>query len=209
MKRRNRILQLTAVCALALLLLGGCTGSITGYTGKEATQGSVRYCINDRGSKAFATVCTWDMDPNHTEFDVVGEIEGAPVISLGGYTGTGVPNPFVIEADPDLKAIKTSDPAAGNWEVPITWQDLQFTVYVGKNVTKINGTRDSLYYGVETGEGIAFYRPVCYFVCDDANPTLYSKDGVLYLRSDDTKLEVQDRLLERKESGSAAPDGEG
>ena len=97
MKRRNRILQLTAVCALALLLLGGCTGSITGYTGKEATQGSVRYCINDRGSKAFATVCTWDMDPNHTEFDVVGEIEGAPVISLGGYTGTGVPTPSSLK----------------------------------------------------------------------------------------------------------------
>jgi hypothetical protein len=207
MKRRNHILQLTAVCALALLLLGGCTGSITGYSGKEATQGGVSYCINDRGSKAFATVCTWDMDPDHAEFDIVGEIEGAPVISLGGFTGTGVPNPFVIEADPDLKAIITSDPAIGNWEVPVTWQDLQFTIYIGKNVTKINGTRDSLYYGVETGEGIAFYRPVCYFVCDDANPTLYSKDGVLYLRSDDTKLEVQDRLLERKEPGSASPAG--
>ena len=70
---------------------------------------------------------------------------------------------------------------------------------------KIGCTRESLYYGVETEDGIRFYRPVCYFVCDEANPTLYSKDGVLYLKSTDTVLEGQDKLLECREPGSAAP----
>ena len=70
---------------------------------------------------------------------------------------------------------------------------------------KIGCGRESLYYGVETEEGITFYRPVCYFVCDEANPTLYSKDGILYLRKDDTVLAYQDDLIARKEPGSAGP----
>ncbi len=195
-----------AVLLLALLLPGGCSGYITGYSGKEAVQGRVLYHINDRGSKAFASVCTWDLDPSHTEFDIAGEIEGAAVEALGGYIGSGVPNPFLIEGDKQQKPLATADPAAGKWEVPVTWQDLEFTVYVGKNVTKIGTARDSLYYGVETEEGIAFYRPVCYFVCDEANPTLYSRDGVLYLRADGTQLKFQEPLLERREPGAAAPE---
>ncbi len=194
-----------AAFLLAVLLLGGCTGSITGYTGKEAVQGQVRYAISDRGKKAFASACAWDLDPAHTSFDIAGEIEGSPVIALGGYTGTGVPSPFVIEAEPARKELLTDAPALEQWEVPVTWQDLVFTVYVGKNVAKIGCARESLYYGVETEDGIRFYRPVCYFVCDEANPTLYSKDGVLYLKSTDTVLEGQDKLLERREPGSAAP----
>ena len=72
---------------------------------------------------------------------------------------------------------------------------------------KIGCGREGLYYGVETEDGIRFYRPVCYFVCDEANPTLYSKDGVLYLRKDDTKLAYQDGLIAQKEPGSALPGG--
>ncbi len=196
-----------AVCLPLLLLLIGCTGYITGYSGKDAVQGQVRYELSDRGDRAFASVCAWDLNPAHTTFDIAGEIEGSRVIALGGYIGTGVPNPFVIQAEPAKKELKTSNPALEQWEVPVTWEDLEFTVYVGKNVEKIGCGRESLYYGVETEEGIAFYRPVCYFVCDEANPTLYSKDGVLYLRKDDTVLAYQDNLIARKEPGSALPNG--
>ena len=197
-----------AVFLPLLLLLVSCTGSITGYTGKEAVQGQVLYRLSDRGKKAFASVCTWDLDPTHTSFDIAGEIEGSKVIALGGYTGTGVANPFVIEAKPARKELWTSDPALEKWEVPVTWEDLVFTIYVGKNVEKIGCGREGLYYGVETEDGIRFYRPVCYFVCDEANPTLYSKDGVLYLRKDDTQLAYQDQLIQRKEPGSALPGGQ-
>ncbi len=197
-----------AVFLPLLLLLVSCTGSITGYTGKEAVQGQVLYRLSDRGKEAFASVCTWDLDPTHTSFDIAGEIEGSKVIALGGYTGTGVANPFVIEAEPAKKELRSSDPALEQWEVPVTWEDLVFTIYVGKNVEKIGCRREGLYYGVETEDGIRFYRPVCYFVCDEANPTLYSKDGVLYLRKDDTKLAYQDQLIQRKEPGSALPGGQ-
>ncbi len=208
MKKNRRVFRLAAALVLLVLVLGGCTGSITGYTGKEAIQGQVLYKLSDRVSEAFASVCTWDLDPTHTSFDIVDEIEGSRVIALGGYTGTGVANPFVIEAEPSRKDLWTDNPALKQWEVPVTWQDLVFTVYVGKKVTKIGCTRESLYYGVETEEGICFYRPVCYFVCDEANPTLYSKDGVLYLRKDDTQLAYQDQLIQRKEPGSALPGGQ-
>lgn len=205
MKKGKRIFLLTAAFLLAVLLTCGCTGSITGYTEKSATQGQVSYRLSDRVSQAFASVCTWDLDPTHTSFDIASEIEGSRVIALGGYTGTGVANPFLIEAEPARKELRTGDPALEQWEVPVTWQDLVFTIYVGKNVEKIGCTRESLYYGVETEDGICFYRPVCYFVCDEANRTLYSKDGILYLRKDDSKLAYQDNLIARKEPGSALP----
>ncbi len=207
MKKNRRVFRLAAALVL-LVLLPGCTGSITGYTGKEAIQGQVLYKLSDRVSEAFASVCTWDLDPTHTSFDIAGEIEGSKVIALGGYTGTGVANPFVIEAKPAKKELRSSDPALEQWEVPVTWEDLVFTIYVGKNVEKIGCRREGLYYGVETEDGIRFYRPVCYFVCDEANPTLYSKDGVLYLRKDDTQLAYQDQLIQRKEPGSALPGGQ-
>ncbi len=207
MNGRKRSLRAVGLMLLAILLLGGCSGYITGYSGNYAVQDQVRYEIGDRKTKAFAAEVFWDMDPTHTDIRIADKIEGAPVVSLGGYVGTGVPTPFFLTAQSARKELITDAPGETTWEVPVTWQDLLITVYVGKNVERIPTSSPSAYFGIETEEGIAFYRPVCYFVCDEENRKLYSKDGLLYLRADDTLLEGQTNLTARKPSGSAEPAG--
>ena len=55
--------------------------------------------------------------------------------------------------------------------------------------------------------GIDFYRPVCRFVCDEGNAVFYSRDGVLYNRSDDAPAPYLDKLQEARPSGAADPSG--
>ena len=192
--------------AAAVLLLGGCTGSITGYGSREAEVGGVRYQINEQGKRAFAEQCIWDLDPTHRSFDIADTVEGAKVKQLGGYIGVGVSRPFRIEPAQGAECIVTEDPSRKSYDVPITWQDLEFTVYLGKAPEKIADVQESPYYGVTNpAGGIDFYRPVCRFVCDEGNETFYSRDGVLYRRSDDSPAEYLDKLRKAKPSGSAAP----
>ena len=203
MKQKRILSVLTAV---AILLLGGCTGSITGYTGDEAEVGRVHYQINVRGDTAFAEECIWDLDPTHRSFDIADTVEGAKVQRLGGYIGTGVSRPFRIEPAKGADYIKSYDPSQESFDVPVTWQDLEFTIYLGKTVSRIAEVRESPYYGVKNPSGgVDFYRPVCRFVCDEGNETFYSRDGVLYQRSDDAPAEYLDKLQTARPSGSADP----
>ncbi len=197
---------LATLSAAAFLLLGGCTGSVTGFGGREAEDGMVHYQINEQGKRAFAEQCVWDLDPTHRSFDIADTVEGAKVQRLGGYVGVGVAYPFRIEPARGADCIVSDDPTLKSFDVPVTWQDLEFTVYLGKELNKIANVREAPYYGVKNPSGgIDFYRPVCRFVCDEGNETFYSRDGVLYHRSDDTPAEYLDKLQKPRPSGSADP----
>ena len=197
---------LAALAATVLLLSAGCSGSITGYAGREAEVGGVRYQINERGKRAFAEQCVWDLDLTHLSFEIADTVEGAKVQRLGGYIGVGVPYPFRIEPERGADCVASYDPSQESFDVPVTWQDLEFTVYLGKELDEIARITGPSYFGVKNPSGgIDFYRPVCRFVCDEENKTFYSRDGVLYKRSDDTPVEYLDALQVSLPSGSADP----
>ena len=202
--RMRRVLAI--VSAAAILLLGGCTGSVTGYGDKEAEVGMVHYQINEQGKRAFAEQCVWDLDPTHRSFDIADTVEGAKVERLGGYIGVGVPYPFRIEPARGADYVSSFDPSQESFDVPVTWQDLEFTIYLGRELKEIARVTEVPYYGVKNlSGGIDFYRPVYRFVCDEGNETFYSRDGVLYKRSDDAPVEYLDKLQKTRPSGSADP----
>ena len=202
--RMRRVLAI--VSAAVILLLGGCTGSVTGYGDKEAEVGMVHYQINEQGKRAFAEQCVWDLDPTHRSFDIADTVEGAKVERLGGYIGVGVPYPFRIEPARGADYVSSFDPSQESFDVPVTWQDLEFTIYLGRELKEIARVTEVPYYGVKNPSGgIDFYRPVYRFVCDEGNETLYSRDGVLYKRSDDAPVEYLDKLQKTRPSGSADP----
>ncbi len=205
--KRTKLLA-AALAMAAILLLGGCTGYITGYAGREAEVGRVHYQINEQGKRAFAEECFWDLDPTHRSFDIADTVEGAGVQQLGGYISVGVPRPFRVEPAKGADCIVSYDPSQESFDVPVTWQDLEFTVYLGKALSKIAAVRETPYYGVKNPSGgIDFYRPVCRFVCDEGNAVFYSRDGVLYNRSDDAPVPYLDKLQEARPSGAADPSG--
>ena len=201
---------LAILTAAAILLLGGCTGNLTGYGGKEAEVGRVHYQINDQGKRAFAEQCVWDLDPTHCSFDIADTVEGAKVYRLGGYIGVGVPYPFRVEPERGADYISSFDPSQESFDVPVTWQDLEFTIYLGKEVNEIARVTEVPYFGIRNASGgVDFYRPIDRFVCDEGNKTFYSRDGVLYKRSDDTPVEYLSTLQEAWPSGSAEPGAAG
>ena len=206
-----RFARVLAILSAALiLLLGGCTGSVTGYGGREAEVGMVRYQINERGKNAFAEQCIWDLDLSHRSFEIADTVEGAKVQRLGGYIGVGVPYPFRIESERGADCVSSFDPSQESFDVPVTWQDLEFTIYLGRELREIARITEPPYYGVKNPSGgIDFYRPVCRFVCDEGNETFYSRDGVLYQRSDDASVERLTALQQARPSGSADPGAEG
>ena len=197
---------LAALSAAAFLLTGGCAGSITGYAGRSAEAGGVCYRIDARGKTAFAEACIWDLDPTHLRFDIADSVEGAVVERLGGFIGTGVPIPFRIEPEEGSGCLISADPSLESFDVPVTWQDLEFTVYLGKNLSRIARIQDPPYYGIRNPSGgVDFCRPVVRFVCDEGNKTFYSRDGVLYTRSGDAPVEELSGLQEARPSGSSRP----
>ena len=115
---------LAFLTAAAVLLLAGCTGSVTGYTGRSAELGNVHYRINDRGTAAFAEAYAWDLDPAHHSMEIADTVEGVRVKQLGGYIGTGVPVPFRIAPEEGTDFVVSSDPSLESFDVPVTWLDL-------------------------------------------------------------------------------------
>ena len=207
MKRKEIMLSVTfraAVSALAAtaLLTAGCTSldsfSITGYNNDTCIIDNQLYQVSSNGTKAFATDWYWDLDPENTDIyipdtiTVPGSGRQASVVTLGGYMGTGVPCPFEIIPDRESGIDYYSVPyrSVKDFGSPVTWEDLTFTVHIGKNVTDVKMVVGSGYYGLRDEDGvIRLYHPVCCYECDPENRTLYSKDGVLYLRADDSAVE--------------------
>jgi len=80
-----------------------------------------------------------------------------PVTSLGGYHGRGVPTDFYITCKNENNIAEMNK---GN-----------FTLNIGKNINEI--------------EVCNCLELISYVNCSDKNKTFYSKDGLLYYKSDD------------------------
>lgn len=181
---RNHIL-IPAV--LLTFVLQGCTA----YQ-KNTVTGSKNqwYRISDSGREAYANSYMWNLDLQNTEITIADEIDGAKVISLGGYRGTGAAEAFTILPDAPVSDYYVSGlPDPQDYSTDITWQDLVFTVHIGKNVKDVVRCASAEYIGMPAENRIDFYHPVCYFECDPDNPYLYARDGVLYSRKDDTTFD--------------------
>ena len=211
MKKLFRLPLSAAAVSFAFILscaalLGGCTeiggGNLTGYGSNAVLENGVHYQVHDRKRDAFAQTAYWDLDPAHTEIRIGDTADGAPVTSLGGYTGMGVPSPFMITPEEDAECFFSSGPDPAAYGSPVTWQDLIFTVHLGRNVSSASYTAGSGYVGIRQGNGsIAFYRPVVRFDCDPGNSTLYSRDGFLYLKSDDSPVKIDSGIQETSPAG--------
>ena len=66
--------------------------------------------------------------------------------------------------------------------------EIEFTIYIGKNISHIEYVEDEYYLVKEDGKG-TYYHPVVYIECSDENGHFYSKDGKLYDRSTDELID--------------------
>ncbi len=170
---------------LCVSMLCACTGSLTGYSGNREKQNGQEYVISDDGKEAFAGVYTWDGDENHTRIEIPDEINGAKIVKIGGFTGTGVPNPFAVTCDSSFPDNFTgpSDPEYYGNETES--REVTFTVALGKNIRDVHDFGSISNLGIRQEDGsICFYLPVFRFAVDPENRTYYAEDGKLKLRKD-------------------------
>ena len=121
---RNHIL-IPAV--LLTFVLQGCTA----YQKNNVTGSKNQwYRISDSGREAYANSYMWNLDLQNTEITIADEIDGAKVISLGGYHGTGAAEAFTILPDAPVSDYYVSGlPDPQDYSTDITWQDLVFTLH--------------------------------------------------------------------------------
>ena len=188
--KTTKILQMIFPFVLIGLIILGCTGYNNATHG---TCGNFDTVISGNGSRGFVTTYHWSGDPNDNVITVPDtDGNGADIVKLGGYFGTGVPAMFEVEGPKCKYGYLGTD--ASQYEVPVEFKDQIFTLRIGENIDEVNsnlyleGQADPFpYIGVEQADGsVVFYRILFHVECDSKNTEFYSKDGQLFLKEDNS-----------------------
>ncbi|MDE7076192.1 MAG: hypothetical protein K2O62_02595 [Clostridia bacterium] len=147
-------------------------------------------CYNTSTKKAYVGHCHWDGDESKMEITVPDTYEDYKITSLGGVTSSK-PLVFGPEYPRELNG-KVSGcsyfelPEEANSENTV---ELTVTVHIGKYIENLYDRqwRYVEYTSEEDYNDRIFYVFNYYYICSEENKTFYSKDGVLYLKSNDEK----------------------
>ncbi|MBR7063186.1 MAG: hypothetical protein IKI42_09160 [Clostridia bacterium] len=183
-------LRFVAVSVLLVLLIGlsGCTGF---YGKNDGLSGCLSVRVSDWKTRAFAAEYYWDgfTSAETLTIDIPDEYKGTPVTALGGYIGTGVPTPFTVvpSTNSQLELDHADFVVLSQLEddTVINYEEIYFTVNIGKNLKEINSViRRNIPIRMPDGT-VTVYEIDYLFNCSEENRTFYSRDGILYNRSDD------------------------
>ena len=166
----------TALAALCiLLLLASCTPYDMDRT--ESENGVTCCMANFLGSGAFVLTVDWDGDPEHTGIVIPETCGGQKIVSLGGFTGTGVPTPMMVTVNGKY------------YEGPLVpAEELCFRISFGPSVKKITRIASPLLEVEKDGE-TRYFRPVFYFTASEDNEAYYTENGRVYDKEDGSLLE--------------------
>lgn len=203
----------------ALLLVWSAAGC-TGYSGKrDGFYGNLDIKVSNFKLSSYAGAFYWDGTKADLQITVPDKFSNVRVGGLGGYYGTGVPDPFRIQVqEPNFAlwrkeksgAVSEEDkayllnnekrlrnyfneyayPDPSRYEVPVSLEELIFKLHIGRFVEKLYVSRSLTYIGrVRQDKSIVFYAPVVYIDCSPDNRVFYSKEGRLYRRADDSLVD--------------------
>ena len=195
MKKKIVIFLSLIIAVVCCLALGGCDTSFY-YNDSTKTDDGVLIYYNTHSDKAFVARCEWDGDSQNMEFDIPDEISGCKVVRFGGYIGKGYPLAFTVSLPQEIGGLQENNSLnVSQEEKEQKVQDLIFTINLGKNVNELyyRGYSDELIYSYASADGsqTAFYKVSYNYVCSEDNSTFYSRDGVLYYKSNDQKAEFK------------------
>ncbi len=172
--KKHLIILLVAI----LVCFSGCariSEASVFYDGKATVDG-VDFVINKLAKNSYASEYTYVKEGTR-DIVIPDEYSGYPVTKLGGFYGRGVMDPFCITVARDASVIEA---LAGETIEEAEIIEINFNLYIGKNVKEICGVIDlySMDFN-EQGEKIA-YHPTVYVICDEENEHFYSENGKLY-----------------------------
>ena len=192
--RKNGVLLRLVAAAAILVLLLVCLSGCTGFYGKnDGFSGHLSIRVSDWKTRAFAAEYYWNGDTSEEALTITipDEFNSAKVTALGGYIGTGVLSPFRIVPSTDNKRFADEEHAEfvslnSVDETVCEQRTLTFTLNIGKNISKISNIVSGSRIAVREADGsTAIYTIDFCFECSPDNTVFYSRDGILYSRSDD------------------------
>ena len=192
-RKYGALLRFVAAAAMLVILLV-CLPGCTGFYGKnDGFSGHLFIRVSDWKTRAFAAEYYWNGDTSEAALTITipDEFKGTEVTALGGYIGTGVLSPFRIV--PSTQSAEFNDEEHAEFvslssvdETVCEQRTLKFTLNIGKNISKINNIVSGSRIAVREADGsIVIYTIDFCFECSPDNTVFYSRDGILYSRSDD------------------------
>lgn len=193
MKNKVKALVTAGIVFLsASILLGLCSCFV--YWETAGYVNGLWTCYNTSTKKAYVGHYNWDGDENKMEIAVPDTYEDYKITSLGGVSSS---KPLVFgpeylrEFNGRLSGCFYSElPEDANAENTV---ELTFTVHIGKYIESLYARqwRYVEYTSEEDDNDRIFYVFNYYYICSEENQTFYSKDGVLYLKSNDERAQYE------------------
>ena len=161
---------------------------------RSVMENNLYFTCNDLGNCAFVSSYQWDGTDEKKTITIPNEVGENKVTRLGGYSGRGCPEPFLISLTDDYRITIdgekiysfNSEDELDTWGFEYEIENVRFTLNIGKGINKVVNVDMSNYYPKENEKGkVILYHPVVYIECDEDNRTFYSKDGKLYYKSND------------------------
>ncbi len=178
---------------ISVLLITGavmlCAAGCTTYNDNEVADGLDIY-YSRFGGDAFAGRYYWNGSEDSMTITVPDEYKGYKINSLGGFFGTGVPMFFRVEPDDKENNGYYYKYTYPEYDPGAEYKELVFTLEIGKNISKIKGVEDGFLYRKNENGAVVCCEVVYNIICAEGNDNYYSKDGRLYLRSDDTLVDL-------------------
>ena len=185
----RRLLFFLVLAALAAALCGcGLWDACVFYSGGEISDGF--YCCSNTlpfMQRAFVSVYQWDGTEEGQTILVPDTFHGKRITKLGGYEGSGAPSPFFVRLPDGYRGgIRYSSARA---EESVAVENILFVLRLGKFISKMELIDGRSCYYCGEGESFVCIRPAYYVECSPENPNLYSENGRLYSRADDSLIE--------------------
>lgn len=189
MKQKVKCLVTTVIVILSVSILFGLCSCYVFWESAEFVDGLwTEY--NTLTKKAYVGRYDWDGDESKMEITVPDTYEKYKITSLGGVSSSK-PLIFGPETPHELNGMVYDGsydklPEEANSENTVA---LNFTVHLGKYIDSLYGRHNRYERFKSKSDEIdyIFYIFNYYYVCSEENETFYSKDGVLYLKSNDEK----------------------
>ena len=193
-----RKVRISITCALIFTLMltaAGCLNIMQAYSLADATTvDGISYCTKrDSNSEAVVIGSWWDGETTEIVYEIPDTFEGRSVVWLGDKAyGFEIhqPSEFVSYDTKDGKIHQRYEtgPIADVNDANLEITDITVTFKLGKNIKYI-GAIGPDYLALKNGDDLSVYRVHMLFEVSDDNPTYYSRDGILYLKSNDEKVD--------------------
>ena len=181
----KKIIQVTLAVFALLAVLVFCALFLTQcsmmFGNKTLVSDNLHYEAHKIFKECFASNYLWTSNEDNATLNIPDTCQGYRVTKLGGFVGSGGPCPFMVTL-PNTQYICDEGVLPDNAQISYYYLEISIGKYIGEDTF----IAMDQYYNIGSD---AFVQILVSVQCSEENPYLYSKDGKLYRKSDDSLVD--------------------